>query len=497
MSLECESHPGRCRWLRGLSSRLVLASVVLAGAALPAEALPLFARQTGQNCVACHAGGQFPELTPYGRMFKLTGYTIGQRTTIPLSAMVLASNSRVANTSKSDDPSQDFQKQGQTILATASLFLGGKVTENVGGFAQITYDPYASQSADGSFHGHSNVDNVDVRYADHFVGPDRDLVIGVSVNNNPSVSDPWNTAPAWMQYVPVPSPTSSRFIDGAAPYPGYAAGSNIAGITAYGFWKRTWYAELGAYGSSRGAFSVMHAGISSDALTKLSGLNPYWRLAWNHEWGPHSLEIGTSGMIARIYDNPLDTSDSATLHRTRDLLVDTQYQYLLEPHSWTAQLVYQRSRHRYPDTLSNQPAAFVDAFGNALPNTNARDSSTVLRGKLTYVYRAKYGSSLGLFHAGGSTNTANQTSGYSPDTLSITSDPVAQAPSVRVSGNLSGNPATSGGTLEAFWMPLQYVRIGAQYTAYTRFNGASVNYDGFGRNARDNNSLFIYLWAAY
>ena len=44
-----------------------------------ASALPLFNRQTGQNCVACHAGGQFPELTPYGRMFKMTGYTIGER----------------------------------------------------------------------------------------------------------------------------------------------------------------------------------------------------------------------------------------------------------------------------------------------------------------------------------------------------------------------------------------------------------------------------------
>jgi hypothetical protein len=44
---------------------------------------------------------------------------------------------------------------------------------------------------------------------------------------------------------------------------------------------------------------------------------------------------------------------------------------------------------------------------------------------------------------------------------------------------------------------VQYVRVGAQYTAYSRFNGASQNYDGFGRNARDNNSLFLYLWAAY
>ena len=42
-----------------------------------AEALPLFSRQTGQNCVSCHAGGQYPELTPYGRYFKLTAYTIG------------------------------------------------------------------------------------------------------------------------------------------------------------------------------------------------------------------------------------------------------------------------------------------------------------------------------------------------------------------------------------------------------------------------------------
>src|SRR5579863_4948620 len=51
-----------------------------------AHALPIFARQTGQSCVACHAGGQFPELTPYGRMFKLNGYTFGQRT-VPVAVM--------------------------------------------------------------------------------------------------------------------------------------------------------------------------------------------------------------------------------------------------------------------------------------------------------------------------------------------------------------------------------------------------------------------------
>ena len=35
--------------------------------------MPAFARQTGQECIACHVS--FPELTPYGRYFKLTGYT--------------------------------------------------------------------------------------------------------------------------------------------------------------------------------------------------------------------------------------------------------------------------------------------------------------------------------------------------------------------------------------------------------------------------------------
>lgn len=462
----------------------------------PAFALPLFARQTGQNCVACHAGGQFPELTPYGRLFKMTGYTIGQRT-IPLSAMGVISNSRVADTSKSDDPGADFQKNRQTILATGSLFLGGKITDNLGAFAQITYDPYATQSADGTFRGHSNADNIDLRYADRFIDLKRDLIVGVSVNNNPSLADPWNTAAAWMQYVPVPSPTSSRFIDGNAPYPGYAAGGNIAGITAYGFWNRTIYAELGGYGTSRGPQSFMHAGLAGDSVTKLKGINPYWRLAWNREWGPHSLMIGTAGMSARIYDDPLDTSDSSTIHRTRDLSIDSQYQYLLDPHSVTAQFVYARSRHRYPDFLANQPVGFADALGNPLANTNTQDTTNLVRAKLTYVYQARYGASVGVFNLTGSTNTANQSSGFSPDTLGITSDSSALAPSQRVGGNLSGNPATRGVTLEAFWTPIQYVRIGAQYTAYNKFNGASTNYDGFGRNARDNNSLFLYLWAAY
>jgi hypothetical protein len=411
-----------------------------------ASAIPLFARQTGQNCIACHAGGQFPELTPYGRQFKMTGYTIGERT-IPVSAMAVLSYSKVANTSKSADPNADFQKNGSLIFPTASLFLGGKISDNIGAFAQITYDHYATQSDDGAFHGHTNADNIDIRYADRFISAGRDLIFGVSANNNPSLADPWNTAAAWMQYVPVPSPTSSQFIDGNAPYPGFAAGGNIAGVTAYAYWNQMVYAELGGYRTARGLFRFMSAGLGDADVTKLKGINPYWRLAVNHEWGAHSLMVGTSGMVARVYDDPLDTSDAATIHRDRDLGIDAQYQYLLDPHSVTAQLVYARNRHRYSD---------------ADPLAGTSDTTNITRAKLTYVYQAKYGASLSPFGLTGSTNST-----------------------------------TRGLTYEAFWTPIQYLRVGAQYTAYSRFDGAANNYDGLGRNAGDNNTLFLYVWGAY
>jgi hypothetical protein len=483
--------------LRSRQTVLLVATCCLLMFSASARGTPAFSRQTGQNCVACHAGGQFPELTPYGRLFKLTGYTIGERT-LPISAMAVGSLSSVANSSKSDDPGTDFRKKDSPIFATASVLLGGKVTDNVGAFVQITYDPYATLSEDGHFHSRTNADNIDIRYADRFIDERRDWIFGVSANNNPSVSDPWNTAAAWMQYVPVPSPTSSRFIDGNSPYPSYGAGGNIAGLTAYGFWNKTLYAEVGGYATSKGVLSFMSSGLSNADTTKLRGINPYLRLAISHEWGAHNLMVGTSGMVARVYDDPLDTSDPNSIHRFTDLTVDAQYQYLLDPHSLTAQAVYTTNRHRYPAAFANLPVAFVDVNGNALPNTNATDTNHLLRAKLTYVYRARYGGSVSAFNLTGTTNTANLTAGFDPGTLTITTDPAAQAPSSRqVDGNRTGSTATRGGTLEAFWIPIQNLRLGIQYTAYTKFNGASRNYDGFNRNARDNNSLFVYAWIAY
>ena len=46
----------------------------LVARATVATTVPSFARQTGLACSACHY--QFPQLTPFGRLFKINGYTL-------------------------------------------------------------------------------------------------------------------------------------------------------------------------------------------------------------------------------------------------------------------------------------------------------------------------------------------------------------------------------------------------------------------------------------
>ncbi len=126
----------------------------------------------------------------------------------------------------------------------------------------------------------------------------------------------------------------------------------------------------------------------------------------------------------------------------------------------------------------------------------------MLRGKVTYVYQARYGGSLGLFHLSGTSNPAYVTydpgGGTSPSgTHRMTRLEAPTASAGQPDGNRTGSLNTRGFTLEAFWTPIQYLRVGAQFTGYNRFNGASNNYDGYSRNASDNNSIFLYTWLAY
>ena len=82
------------RWILRITSGPVVAIALLL-VSPPANAVPNFASQTGQPCTACHIGGYGPQLTPFGRAFKIGGYTQrggdGWQSYVPLSAMVLSS----------------------------------------------------------------------------------------------------------------------------------------------------------------------------------------------------------------------------------------------------------------------------------------------------------------------------------------------------------------------------------------------------------------------
>src|ERR1700676_5622913 len=64
-----------CRLFVAVAFVVGLTGFLTIGFAPPAQALPSFARQTGQPCGTCHTS--FPSLTPFGRRFKLLGYTTG------------------------------------------------------------------------------------------------------------------------------------------------------------------------------------------------------------------------------------------------------------------------------------------------------------------------------------------------------------------------------------------------------------------------------------
>jgi len=404
----------------------------------PASAVPSFARQTGQNCVACHAGGQFPELTPYGRLFKLTGYTIGQRA-LPLAAMAVLTSNKV----KVNDPTQGKTQDGSPIFNTASLFIAGKITDKVGGFVQITYNNYDSQDAEtGNWSGHTGSDNLDLRYADRLINANSDLIYGLTLHNNPGVQDVWNSTPAWG-YGVVPGSTgagngATPILDGGGP----GLGQQVAGIGAYAYWNKTVYAELTGYRTGDGVFSFMTQG--NGGQVNIQGTNPYARLALTHEWGPHNVMVGLSYLDVRPYSDT--TSHSGPTDHYRDNGIDFQYQYLLDPYTVTATLT---RIHENIDYGLGAPSATVNS----------------LRAKTSFIYQAKYGATLSYFNL---TNTLGAES--------------------------------KGWTPEVFWTPVQNVRLGMQYTMFNKNEGVIDPRDPTGTlalKASDSNTLFFYVWGAY
>lgn len=422
-----------------------------------AQALPAYARQTGNDCTACHVGAFGPQLTPYGVKFKIGGYTEGKRG-IPLSAMAIAS----FNHTTADQPggaAEHFGANDNVALDEASVFLAGKLTDHIGSFSQVTYS-----GIDRRF----SWDNVDLRYARELRLFGKDSVFGVTLNNSPSIQDPWNTLPVWGYPY-----TGSDLAPGPLGNPLLAEGigQQVLGLTTYIHFNDWVYAEAGAYRGLPHDFQG-HLGLAEEDRQQVRGPAPYWRVAVAHEFKRQYASFGIFGLNASIQPDQINPSD-----KFHDVGIDASYQYL-----GTRRHIFAVNAR-----LVREQQALYSTFGNGGAD-NLKQSLTAYTINGSYYFHNTYGFSVGAFGNSGSTD----------QTL---------YPAEDIGGSRVGRPNSQGYVFQADWTPTgkessflpawANFRVGLQYTAYSKFNGASNNYDGAGRSASDNNTLFLFLWTAF
>ncbi len=441
-------------WLR----HIVVAACLLLAPTL-AQAVPAYARQTQLPCTACHVGGFGPELTQFGRQFKLMGYTmkVGNQAKIPLSAMLVESFTHTRK-AQATAPNTNFDTNNNFELQQASMFLAGRLSEHMGVFAQATY------SQNGGLLGW---DNADMRYARMFSHGSHTGIWGISVNNNPTVSDIFNTAPAWMYPYMAPDLAPGA---PAAPMLFGGIGGQAIGASAYAQLDGKWYVEVGGYRSLSVAF-LNHVNAGYDG--KLAGAAPYARVAYT--WNLPSGDFSIGGFLfdmkrglvgADAAGNPVPLA-GPTDH-FNDLGLDSTYQYVDDSYALTFEGIYVNEQQKLN-------ATFADGG-----SSNLHNSLQSLNLKGSYWYRNTYGLTLASFANNGSSD-------------------------ITLYGN-NGSPNTQGGMLEfdynpfgqaTSWKePYANMRLGLQYTFYSKFSGLVHNIDGTGRNASDNNTLYLYMWLA-
>jgi hypothetical protein len=451
---QCGSKPfftDPTRVMRAASARAPTTGLVLLASVVTlcpvAKAVPSFTRQTGLVCTVCHSNP--PELTAFGRKFKLDGYTLTDKkpdTTIGGKDLQLSRYFPIGGMLTLDETGTNTpvpQAQNWNANGSLTLYLAGEISSHVGGMIQASYSVSS---------GHFNWNNTDVRYANHTTLGSKDLLYGLTLNNSPTVEDVWNSTPAWGYpwfggNAPVPS---------AQPIIAGALAQDVLGLGAYAMWNDHVYADFTLYRSEHLGGSQPLTGIGFPI--NIQGVAPYWRLAWQQTWGLNYLMVGTYGMYVS------STPDGVTGLRNSyaDPSIDLQYERPFGVNLLTVHMTYIHE-------ISNLTATF--AAGGA---AEALHRLNTFRTDATYHLRSRYTFTLSGFSTTGS------------------GDPLLYAPAP-VTGSLLGSPNSSGFIGQAGFWPQQNIELSASYTGYTKFNGASHNYDGSGRDASANNSLFIGL----
>lgn len=422
--------------------------------------VPSFSRQTKLSCAMCHNG--FPQLTPFGRLFKLNGYTLTGLPTIteqtdsaarvtlsvspiaPLSVMAIISNTTMG---KAIDGTMGSTTQFPQQL---SLFAAAEISPRAGIFTQLTYEDQS---------GTIGIDNVDLRFANHATVGNHDLLYGVTLNNNPTAQDVWNTLPAWgypfTSSAVAPTPTAATVIDGAL-------SQNVLGLGAYAMYNDMVYAELSGYAAAPQGVALP---LDDTAMNTPQGMSPYWRVALQHTFGQTYAMVGTFGLVTNVYP----TGITGPTNQYKDFGFDAQVE---RPMGTKGVLI---GRASYVNEDQNLTASIL-----AQPATSSNSSNSLKSYKVNVSWLP---TPLNQFSAGMfSTTGSSDATLYSPGA---------------VTGSATGKPDSQGTILEYSHSPWLNTRLGAQYVMYSKFNGGSTNYDGSGRNAAHNNSLYLFLWFAY
>ncbi len=431
---------------KAASAFALVPAFVLGLATSEAGAVPSFARQTGLACSVCHT--EFPQLTAFGRNFKLHGYTqtradeppseeLHPTAMPPLSVMLQTSYTHTR------DAQPDTQNGTLVLPDQLSLFYAGRISGKAGAFAQLTYDGASD---------HLSIDNVDIR----LVASHGSLAGGLTINNNPTVEDLWNSTPAWgfpfASSGLAPSPSAAAQIDGPL-------GQQVAGVGAYAVWNNLIYGDVTLYRS----FQIGTAQPATSAASNIiDGVAPYWRVAAFRMFGNHDVEVGTYGMQLRRFPGN-GASLSGPTDRFLDAAIDGQYQYLRGPHSLTIRSTWIHERQQWDASF---PSGLV---------TNPLDVLRTIRANGTYYYQRHVGGSLGVFSTTGDA-----------DSLLY--------PEESISGSAAGAPDSRGYIAELLYSPWQNTRFALQWVAYSKFNGAIANYDGALRDAAANNTLYVNAW---
>lgn len=459
--MDTKTHANPLRRRAAFALRLglpVLAGLGALTLTRPAAAIPSFADQTGMPCQACHVGGFGPQLTEFGREFKLNGYTLRvKKFNVPLSAMVIASYTHT-RTDQVPPPDPSLSPNNNVTLDQVGLFAGGGIGQHVGGLVQVTYDGIGKTWT---------WDNADIRVVNQGKLFGKDATIGIDFNNNPTVQDPFNSTPGWgFPYTGgavAQTPAAAPLIDG-----GFA--QEVIGASAYVWFNHHLYAEAGGY-STPAAGTLQWLGADPVGVGDIHGLAPYGRIAWQQHLGPGLAHVGAFALKAAI--NPgRDRTTGLTDHYT-DLGIDASYMWpMANGDTFTVQ-------GRYTHEAQNLMASC--SLG-AQPLDCAATHLAEWRGDVEYSWRGKIGLTLAGFSTTGPINTF------------IYTGPLARPDSNGVTVQLDYTPWGKGnGPLG----PLVNMRLGLQYTAYGQFNGARHDFDGNGANASDNNALRAFAWVAF